>query len=257
MDYIDLHSMKKLFCILSLLFLTQAIFAQSAFEKGNALYQKGNFKGAAEAYNGIIQNDEQSAEVYFNLGNAYYKLNKLAPSIFNYEKALQLDPGNEDVAVNLSIARKMIIDDIKPAPQTGFKQALFNVTGNYHYNTWSWIAVSFAGLCFILFFGYYLSGTTLLKRVFFAGMFVSVLCVIASVLSAMFVKTEVTNMHPAIVFAEVASVKPAPSPKEKDAFVLHEGIRVDVLQTKDGYKKIKLADNSVGWIEADAIREVK
>jgi tetratricopeptide (TPR) repeat protein len=249
--------MKKLFYILSLLFLTQGIFAQSAFEKGNALYQKGDFKGAAEAYNSIIQNNEQSAEVYFNLGNTYYKLNELAPSILNYEKALLIDPGNEDVAINLSIARKLIIDDVRPAPQTGFKQALFNVTGNYHYNTWAWVAVSFAGLCLVLFLGYYLSGTTLLKRIFFTGMFASVLCLVVSVLSAMFVKTEVNNQHPAIVFAEVASVKPSPSPKEKDAFVLHEGIKVDVLQTKDGYKKIKLADNSIGWIEADAIREVK
>ena len=249
--------MKKLFYILSLLFLTQGIFAQPAFEKGNTLYQKGDFKGAVEAYNTILKNNEQSAEVYFNLGNAYYKLNQVAPSIFNYEKALQLDPGNKEVLTNLNIAKKLIIDDVKAVPQTGFKQALFNATGNYHYNTWAWIAVSFSALCLVLFLGYYLAGSTLLKRVFFAGMFIGVLCVIVSVLSAMFVKTEVNNQHPAIVFAEVASVKSEPKSTSKDAFVLHEGIKIDVLKTEDNYKKIKLADNSVGWIEADAIKEIK
>lgn len=249
--------MKKLFYILSLLFLTQGIFAQPAFDKGNDLYQKGDFKGAAEAYNSILKNNEQSAEVYFNLGNAYYKLNQVAPAVFNYERALQLDPGNKDVIVNLNIAKKLIIDDVKAIPQTGFKQALFNATGNYHYNTWAWIAVSFSALCLVLFLGYYLAGSTLLKRVFFAGMFIGVLCVVVSVLSAMFVKTEVNNQHPAIVFAEVASVKAEPKATAKDAFVLHEGIKVDILKAEGGLIKIKLADNSVGWIEASAIKEVK
>ena len=88
-------------------------------------------------------------------------------------------------------------------------------------------------------------------------MFIGVLCVIISVLSAMFVKTEVNNQHPAIVFAEVASVKAEPKTTAKDAFVLHEGIKVDVLKAEAGLIKIKLADNSVGWIEASAIKEVK
>ena len=249
--------MKKLFYILSLLFLTQAGFAQSVFDKGSALYKKGDFNGAVQAYESILNENKQSAEVYYNLGNAYYKLNKVAPAIFNYEKALLLNPGNKDIEVNLGYAQKMVIDDIKPVPQTGFSKVLFSITGNYHYNTWAWIAVSFSALCLVLFLGYYLAGTTLLKRIFFTAMFVSLLCIIFSILSAVFVKSQVESQHSAIVFAEVVSVKSEPLPTAHDAFVLHEGTKVNVLETVDNYKKIKLADDSVGWIEATAIREVK
>jgi tetratricopeptide (TPR) repeat protein len=97
---------------IAILLITGLAFGQS-FEQGNALYKKGDYKGAAEQYEGILKQGKQSVEVYFNLGNAYYKLNQVAPSVYNYEKALLLDPGNKDVTVNLGFAKKMAIDDIK------------------------------------------------------------------------------------------------------------------------------------------------
>lgn len=249
--------MKKLIYILITILLTQATVAQDAFEKANALYRKGNYVDAAQEYESILKGKKESAEVYFNLGNAYYKMGKIAPSVYNFEKALQLDPNNKDAQINLGYAKKMTIDNIKEVPKVGFSKMLYNLTGAYHYNTWAWIAVGFAFAFLAMFIGYYFAGSTLIKRVFFFAMFVMLLVIVISVLSAVFVKSVENNQHPAIVFAEVIAVKSEPSQNSEDAFVLHEGTKVNVLETVDNWKKIELADDSVGWIESSAIKEVK
>jgi tetratricopeptide (TPR) repeat protein len=239
-----------------LLFLTQLLAAQS-FDKGNALFRKGDYKGAVNEYEGILSQKKESAEVYFNLGNAYYKLNQVAPAVYNYEKALQLNPGDKDIEVNLAFAQKMALDDIKSVPKTGFSKALYGVMGNYHYNTWGWIAVFFSIAVLLLFTGYYLAGRTLLKRTFFVGMFVAVFGIVLSVIAAVFVKSQQAAENPAIIFAEVVSVKGEPETGAQDAFVLHAGTKVNVTATLEGWKKIQLADDSVGWVEKSALKELK
>jgi tetratricopeptide (TPR) repeat protein len=84
--------MKNLLFVL--LFATSILFAQNGFEKGNKSYQKGNYQEAIIAYQSVIKSKKHSAELYFNLGNCYYKLNKVAPAIYNYEKALLLNPND-------------------------------------------------------------------------------------------------------------------------------------------------------------------
>ncbi|TRW22729.1 tetratricopeptide repeat protein [Flavobacterium zepuense] len=239
-----------------LLFLTQLLAAQS-FDKGNALYRKADYNGASQEYEGILKQGKESAEVYFNLGNAYYKLDKVAPSIYNFEKALLLNPGYKDAEVNLTFANKMVIDDIKATPKVGFGKIVHNLTGSYHYDTWAWIAVSFSAFFLALFLGYYLAGTTLLKRIFFVGMFVVLLGIVLNIIAAVYVKSHDSRQNPAIVFAEVVSVKGEPNAKSQDAFILHEGTKVNVTETVDNWKKIVLADDSVGWIDAGAIKELK
>lgn len=249
--------MKKLAYIFITIFFVQAAFAQDAFTKANELYRKHKYAEAAQEYETILKGKKESAEVYFNLGNAYYKLGKIAPSVYNFEKALLLNPNYKDAQINLGYAKKMAIDDIKEVPKVGFSKMLYNLTGTYHYNTWAWIAVGFAFGFLALFVGYYFAGTTLIKRIFFVGMFVALLIIVLSVVSAVFVKSVTSKERPAIVFAEVIAVKAEPSQNAEDAFVLHEGTTVSILEEVDNWKKIELADDSVGWIESSAIKEVK
>lgn len=247
--------MKKLAFIF--LLFTQAFFAQSGFEIGNALYQKGNYEGAITAYENVLQTKRQSAELYFNLGNCYYKLNKVAPAIYNYEKALVLNPGDAEIQNNLRFAQKMTIDEIKDVPKVGFAKMLRDFTGNFSYDGWAWMAVSFAGLFLLFFLGYYFSGTTLLKRIFFVGMFVVVFLILIAVMAAISEKNHYETERPAIVFAEMAAVKSEPKTSGADVFVLHEGTKVFVEEVLDGWKKIQLTDGTEGWIESSAIKEVK
>lgn len=248
--------MKRLFYIV-LLLSGQAIFAQSGFEKGNELYRKEKYAEAAQMYENVLKTKKHSAELYFNLGNSYYKLNKVAPAVYNYEKALLLDPGDKEIENNLRFAHKMMVDEVKEVPKVGFRKMIADFTSTFSYDTWAWIAVSFA-IGFLLFFcGYYFSATTLLKRIFFLGMFVIAFGIIISILSAIFEKDRMASERPAIIFAAIVSVKSEPKASATDAIVLHEGTKVNVLETLDNWVKVELPDGSDGWLENSAIKEVK
>jgi tetratricopeptide (TPR) repeat protein len=247
--------MKNIFYII--LLTTQILFSQNAFEKANDLYLNGKFNEAISTYEAILKSNQHSAELYFNLGNCYYKLNKVAPAIYNYEKALMLSPDNSDVKNNLKFAQKRTIDEIKVVPKVGFAKLLRDFTGIYHYNTWAWIAISFSVLVLLSFMGYYFSQITLYKRVFFFGMFVFCVLVLVSVAAAAFEKSHYENEKPAIVFAENAEVRNEPQKLGANIFMLHEGTKVFVMETLGNWKKIQLTDGTEGWIEKSTIKEVK
>ena len=247
--------MKKL--LILFLLTTQFFFAQTGFEKGNDLYQKGKYEQAISEYESILATKQHSAELYFNLGNCYYKLNKVAPAIYNYEKALVLNPDDAEIANNLKFAQKLQIDEIKVVPQVGFSKMVHDFTSIFHYNTWAWISVGLATLFLLCFSGYYFSRLTFSKRVFFFGMFALLFLLLVSVTSAISEKDHYEREKPAIVFAEIVLVKSEPQNASNTVFTLHEGTKVFVLEALDNWKKIQLTDGTEGWIEKTAIREVK
>jgi tetratricopeptide (TPR) repeat protein len=247
--------MKKLLIIL--LLTTQFFFAQTGFEKGNNLYQKGKYEQAILEYESILATKQHSAELYFNLGNCYYKLNKVAPAIYNYEKALVLNPDDSEIVNNLKFAQKMQIDEIKVIPQVGFAKMIQDFTSIFHYDTWAWISVGLSTLFLLCFMGYYFSRFTLTKRIFFFGMFALLLLLLISVSAAISEKNHYESEKPAIVFAEMVLVKSEPQKASNTIFTLHEGTKVFIKETLENWKKIQLTDGTEGWIEKTAIREVK
>lgn len=246
--------MKK---ILFLLLTTQYFFAQSGFEKGNSLYQKGKYEQAIAAYETILATNQHSSDLYFNLGNCYYKLNKVAPAIFNYEKALILNPDDTEILNNLEFAQKLQIDEIKVVPKVGFSKLILDLTSVFHYNTWAWISVGLSTLFLLFFIGYYFSQFTLYKRVFFIGMIVVIILLLITVIASISAKSAYDCDKPAIVFAEITEVKSEPQKASTTAFMLHEGTKVFVLETLSNWKKIQLTDGTEGWIEKNTIKEVK
>lgn len=237
--------------------VSQVFFAQNNFEKGNSLYKSGKYEQAIDAYTSELTAKKHSAELYFNLGNCYYKLNKVAPAIYNYEKALVLNPNDSEILNNLKFAQKRTVDEIKVVPTVGFAKLLRDFTAICHYNSWAWISVGFSVLFLVSFLGYYFSALTLHKRLFFAGMFVLFLLLLISVASAIFEKSHFKKERPAIVFAEMTDVKSEPQNKGNSVIILHEGTKVFVKETVDNWKKIQLTDGSEGWIDSNAIQEVK
>ena len=244
--------MKKLLYIL--LLLTQASWAQSAFEQGNDLYRKGNYAEAIKQYESILKEGQESAELYFNMGNAYYKLNKTAPAIYNLEKALLLKPNDGDIKANLAFAQKMTVDDAKPVIQSGFAGLM---GGSQSYDTWAWIAVIMAFVFFSLFLGYYMALTSFRKRLYFIGMAVAVVVIVITLPIALILKSIDAAERPAIIFANQVAVKSEPLTTASAAFTLHEGTKVNVIDTLENWKKIELSGNQKGWVEAGAIKEIK
>ena len=247
--------MKKILFIL--LFISHSFWAQTPFDKGNQYYAKENYEAAVSSFESIVNSGKHSAELYFNLGNSYYKLHKVAPAIYNYEKALLLNPNDSEIKTNLEFAQKMAIDDIKVLPKVGFNKLLSDFTSKYYYDTWAWISVSLVFLLLLFFVGYYFSNKTVLKRIYFIGMFLWLLGIFLATASGFYEKSRNENERPAIVFAETTPLKSEPKASGEDATILHEGTKVFILESVANWKKVALTNETIGWIEDSAIKEIK
>ena len=247
--------MKKLIYILSLL-LSFGVFAQnqSLFEKANTLYNQGKYAEAIDNYEAILATKNHSAALYFNLGNANYKLNNIAPSIYYYEKALQLAPNDEDIKHNLTFAKNMTVDAIEVLPVSGFGKITSKVTNLMTFDGWAKTAVAFVFCFVILILAYYFSYSTIKKRLAFIGSITALSLMLISLALAFHQFNVFKKDKPAIVFAQESIVKSEPNSRSEEAFVLHEGTKVQVIDTINNWKKIKLADGKLGWISSKDIK---
>lgn len=228
----------------------------SIFETANKAYNEGNFSEAIAQYKAILETGNHSTAVYYNLGNAYYKSNEIAPSIYYFEKALQLSPKDEDVLNNLAYAKNMTIDAIEPLPKTQLSKFVNGITGTFTYNQWAWIAVIFGFLCVISFLLYQFSYQSLKKRIYFLLSFIAFLFILGTVFIAYQQYGKSQADRPAIVFAKETTVKAEPNLRSDAVFVLHEGTKVQVLDAVDNWKKIQLIDGKIGWIVAEDVNEL-
>ncbi len=224
------------------------------FKKANTLYNEGKYAEAIDNYMRILENNVHSAELYYNLGNAHYKLNNIAPSVYYYEKALQLNPNDSDIKNNIAFAQNMTIDAIDTLPEVGFSKIITSVINTASVDTWSKTAIG-AVMCFVLLFLlYYFSYNTNIKRTAFISSSISLLIVCLSVLIAYQKDYLDKKDNPAIVFAPESRVKTDPNKSSEEVFRLHEGTKVQVLETYNDWKKIKLSDNSTGWVPSEDIK---
>ncbi len=233
------------------------IFGQTSFDKANQLYTQENYEEAAKAYEEILNTEQHSVELYFNLGNAYYKLNKIAPAIYNYEKALLLEPNNKDVKTNLKFAQNMTIDEIVETPKVGLSEWLQDFTSVYHYNVWAKIAIGFSFMVLLAFVGYYFMARIILKRLFFGMMILFILGSAISIMIAVFEKKQNENYNPAIVFSESVSLTGEPKSNSKSIMLIHEGTKVLLLETLDDYYKVELLNGTEGWLHKNSVKKLK
>lgn len=239
------------------IFITSLGTAQNEalFNVGNKLYNEGNYQEAIKSYERILESDVHSVELYFNMANAYYKLNRIAPSIFYYEKALLLEPNNNDVKTNLAFAQNMTIDDIEEIPEIGISKIVNNVISSFSFDAWAMFSVALVFIFVILFLSYYFSQATTKKRLAFI---ISTSALMLSVITLFFAYQKyqyVQKDKPAVVFAQESDVKTDPNLRSDIAFTLHEGTKVRIIEKyDDNWSKIKLADGKTGWISNNDIK---
>jgi len=160
--------MKKIFFLL--LVITNSVTAEnvdSLFVSANNLYKTNDFEAAIENYKKIESQDLVSAELYYNLGNCYYKLNKVGPSIYYYEKALKLNPLNEDVKKNLVFAKRLAFDNIQELPKTILQKFNANYLQKLSYNQWAIVVIVFSFVASVLFLAFYFAAVPSKKRFYF------------------------------------------------------------------------------------------
>lgn len=246
--------MKYLILVISFCFWSVGAQNMDLFEKGNTLYNEGQYADAIDQYQKLLDNGEHSAEVYFNLANAHYKMNHIAPSIYYYEKALQLKPNDKEIRNNANFARNMTIDAIDTVPEVGFARLFNNIINLMSYNAWAVMAISFVFIFVILFLLYRFASISNQKRVAFVVSGVSLALAFFSLFMAFQKQRLDINDRPAIVFVQESRVKAEPNLRSEEAFRLHEGTKVQVVDTLKNWKKIKLSDGTLGWIQSEDIR---
>lgn len=227
---------------------------EQLFEQANDLYNEGDFEEAISKYESIIESGEHSASLYFNLANAHYKLNHIAPSIYYYEKALILSPNDKEIRNNIAFARNMTIDAIDQTPEFGFAKFSKRVTNWLTFDNWAKLSVLLMVLFVVFYLIYYFNYGATKKRLAFIAAMTFLILACSSVALAFNNYHLVEKDRPAIVFAKESQVKSEPNLRSSESFKLHEGTKVQILDTVNNWKKIKLADGKTGWIPTDAIR---
>ena len=226
-----------------------SLHAQSADElwkNANKLYKDTQYTEAAHTYQKIVSEGYKNAEVYYNLGNCYYKLNDISKAIINYERALKLAPKDEDIQHNLKIANTLVIDKIVPVPQLrliGWWDSLLAMNSA---KGWGNLAMIFMWLALIVLAVYLFIGLKQLTLTF------STLFIILSLafVSLGFKQGESEqSSDAAILTVSNVFVKSAPDANGNDQFMLHEGVKFQLLDKVGDWNKIRLADGKVGWVE--------
>ncbi|MAQ76483.1 MAG: ion channel protein [Aquimarina sp.] len=244
--------------LIIVLFLGANIFAQNEdrFEKANQLYNQEKFQEAIELYKTILDSGEESAALYYNLGNSYYKQSNIGPSIYYYEKALQLAPGDEDILNNLAFAQNSAIDKIDVMPQgfiTKFVNSITNLTAT---DGWAWISIIGVLGFVVLMILYFTAVSSVKKRLFFLTSWVFLFLGVVAVTFAIKQNKDLITTQYAIVFSQESEVKSEPNMRSDEVFKLHEGTKIQITDTVSNWKKIKLADGKIGWIPTSDIKEL-
>ena len=198
-----------------------------------------------------------SSDLYYNLGNAYYKSGNITRAIINYERALLLDPSDDDIKTNLRIANNRIIDKIVPRPKIFFVE-WYNSAMNLM-NVDGWVDLGFValGMVIIFFLLYFFSRRIVLRKIGFFGGSIFVVIFVTATIFAYEQNQKLIERNEAIILTPFVLIKKSPSSGGSDLFMLHEGTKVQIL---DGelmeWKEIRLLDGRKGWIETSNIERI-
>lgn len=249
--------MKKILFLLLIQCFCGSLYAQdAAIKEAEVAYTKEDYSKAIELYEGILKSNGESAEIYYNLGNAYYKTGKIAPAILNYERALLLDPGDSDARFNLQMARQKSVDKIEPVGDVFFVRWFDSIQNKGGADSWAKLGI----VCFILFIGclllFFFSRWIRLKKTgFYLGLLFLVLVIFANIFASN-QKDELVNRTHAIVFSPTVTIKSSPDVSGTDLFILHEGTNVTVKSTLGEWSEIELEDGNVGWMPSRDIEKI-
>lgn len=229
-----------------------SVSAQQAdvlFAQANKAYTDGNYQQAADLYEQILQKKLASGEVYFNLGNAYYKLNQIGKAILYYEKAKIYLAGDEALEQNLKIVRLKIVDKIEPVPVlflVDWWNALINV---FTFTTLAWTCFGFFVLTFFWLAIYLLVNRNLFRRL--TWITASVFLILLVLFIGKIYQFETSRYG--IIFADKIPVVGEPTLTGQELFILHQGTKVEINRNLDGWYEISLADGKTGWVKADGL----
>ena len=251
--------MKQLYILLLLIVVSFGSFADNAEEllrKGNKHYANDDFPEAIESYKKVLENEKESAELYFNMGNAFFRLKKFPEARLYYEKAKLLKPNDPDINNNLNIVKEYTGDEIKAVPEFFLTRWRKTITNWLTAKNWVYLSIA-SFIIFTFFVGVFFTSiyASRKKMAFTAG----ILFFILSMVSVSFGYSQNSRMMDykhAIVFDSSVTVRSGPSQGSNRLFVLHEGTKVKIREKTDKWYEIQIANGEVGWLKKDVVERI-
>lgn len=219
----------------------------------NEAYNRGEWARATELYESILSEQKHSAELYFNLGNAYYKQEMLGKAIVNYNRALRLSPADEDILHNLEYATQATKDNIEEIPTFFLIEWVRNVRNLMGCNAWTIISLIALVLTLLAMLIYLLAESLSRRKAGFYSMCVVAIVFLVSTIFAYQSYQALVNSNEAVIMSSAVPVKSSPDRAATDLFVVHEGTKLSLGECIDGWVEIRIADGRKGWIETSRI----
>jgi len=251
--------MKPFSMIFILFFSTITAFSsveQVNVAKANKAYSAGSYTVAVDLYQKVVDAGYISPELFYNMGNSYFKMNDYARAILWYERAKRLDPGSEDINFNLNVANTKISDKIEPLPELFYKRWYNGLVHVFSIDTWAgmFVCMFIAGLLSLIL--YLASRVLILRKI---GFWIALVLFFLSFITLVFAWSGYSftkSTSEGIVFAPTITVKSSPDEKSTDLFVLHEGTKVRLLDNISGWYEIRIANGSVGWLPNSSLEKI-
>lgn len=245
--------MKKIYLILFLLVSVSVSYGQTKAQADSA-YVNNDFAGAVEMYEAILATEGESADIYYNLGNSYYKMDNIAKAILNYERALVLNPGDGDIRFNLELAQSKTVDKVTPVSEMFFVTWIKSLTNLMSEKGWAKLGIGAFIFMLLSLALYFFGKQVVLKKVgFIVTLCLLVVCVVANVFASN-QKGKAQNHGSAVIMAPSVTVKSTPNEGGTDLFILHEGRKVMIKDnTMKEWKEIQLEDGNAGWVPTSVI----
>lgn len=251
--------MKKILCILPILLLSLWGWAandEQLEHQAEQMYAEGKYADAADIYTKILAEGKESADLYFNLGNCYYKLGENTRAILNYERSLLLNPGDDMVRYNLKMAQQAIVDKIEVLPELFLVRWYKALVAYFSADQWGYISVGFFVLFLIMAALFFYSRSIGVKKTgFVIGVF-AFLLTLATIFFAMRQDKRITRREYAIITTPSVTVKGAPDNSGTSLFLIHEGLKVRVVGELGSWYNIRLADGNEGWVAKTDLEKI-
>ncbi len=249
--------MKKIWCVLALLIATTVIYSQAddIFGRANEAYRKKAYDEAILGYEELLAAGYEDAKVHYNLGNAYYRQNKLGPAILHYEKADLMAPGDEDIAHNLKLAREKLPDKLETLPEFFLTRWWRNLAVSLGTTTWSVLALLtlWAGIAgFII---WLLARQRRFKKL---GFLLGIVLILFSILPFSLAASRAAldrDSGYAIILAPETNLVSGPE-STNTVLTVHEGLKVKILDTISDWKKVSLRNGEEGWLPTEVLGEI-
>lgn len=230
----------------------QAQNSEYLFEKANRVYAEGDYQSAVDQYLKIVEQGVESGEVYFNLGNAYYKLNQIGPSILYYEKARKFIEGDPALEQNLKLVQLKIVDKIDTIPKIFIEEWWSELIHFTSIDTMLWLCLSLFSLSIALIILQILFRNALLRRLIWISL--SFFLIMAMLAVSQIYEFETSDFG--IILTGKVSVLSEPGLSGTEVFILHEGTKVSINRVLDEWYEISISDGKTGWLKSNTLETI-